>query len=389
MKILLVIHEKLDPNSGAAGSTYKIGKEYCNLGHEVQYYSLDNLPTKLHRLAKEALFSEFVAAYIYVLSRKQQIDVIDASTGDIWLWAKLKTKLQAYNSLLVTRSHGLEHLLHLKNKEEAQRGNLQLSWKYPLYRGSLQLHQVSSSLRCSDLVYLLNRQEVQYAVKNLGVKQSKVHIFPNGIPESFLNIPFNSSIEKDSVIRIAQIGTYIPRKGILYSVPALNKILAQYPQVQVSFLGTECRECPDVKQIYADFHPDVRDRIKVVPRYNHEKLPELLTGHHIKLFSTVSEAFGKALVEAMACGLAPVTTSTAGPMEVVRDGHDAIVIPPHDTQAIERSLKRLIEDRIYLENLRRNAHATAQEYSWRQIAQNRLSVYEKELSRNKKYLANP
>ncbi len=387
MKILLTIHETLDPNSGAAGSTFKIGQEYQKLGHEVEYFSLDNLPSQLHPLTKKVLFSQFVAAHIFKRLRKQQIDVIDASTGDIWLWAKLRTILQAHNSLLVTRSHGLEHLLHLKNQEEVQRGNLQLSWKYHFYRGSLQLYQVASSLNSSNLVYLLNRQEAEYAVEHLGVDQNKVHVFPNGIPESFLNIPFNSSTEKDSVIRIAQIGTYIPRKGILYSVPALNKILARYPQVQVSFLGTECRECPNVEQIYADFHPDVRDRIKVIPRYSHENLPRLLEGYHIKLFPTVSEAFGKALVEAMACGLAPITTSVGGPMEIVRDHHDAIVIPPHDSPAIEKSLMRLIEDRAYLANLRRNAHATAQKFSWQHIARNRLSVYQQELQRNRSHFA--
>ena len=72
-------------------------------------------------------------------------------------------------------------------------------------------------------------------------------------------------------------------------------------------------------------------------------------------------------------------------MEIVRDGHDAIVIPPHDTQAIERGLIRLIEDRRYLENLRQNAHVTAQKFSWQHIARNRISVYERKLPRNKTY----
>ena len=383
MKILLIIHEKFDPNSGAAGSTFRIGEEYRKSGHEVQYYSLDNLPSKMYHLSKKVLFSKFAAARIFSLSRKQQIDVVDASTGDAWLWSKIRTKLHVHNPLLVTRSHGLEHLLHLKNKEEVNRGNLQLSWKYSLYRGSIQLHQVACSLRCSDLVYLLNRQEAKFAVEKLRVEKDKVHIFPNGITESFLKLPFKSLPNNNPAIRIAQIGTYIPRKGILYSIPALNKILARYPHVEVSFFGTECKECPDIEKIYADFCPEVRDRVRVVPRYSHEQLPELLKEHHIKLFPTVSEAFGKALVEAMACGLAPVTTSTAGPMEIVRDGHDAIVIPPHDTQAIERGLIRLIEDRTYLENLRQNAHATAQKFSWQQIARNRISTYEKKLQSNK------
>ena len=49
---------------------------------------------------------------------------------------------------------------------------------------------------------------------------------------------------------------------------------------------------------------------------------------------------------------------------------------------------RLIEDRAYLANLRRNAHATAQKFSWQHIARNRLSVYEQELQRNRSHLAN-
>ncbi|NEQ71143.1 MAG: glycosyltransferase family 4 protein, partial [Symploca sp. SIO2D2] len=139
---------------------------------------------------------------------------------------------------------------------------------------------------------------------------------------------------------------------------------------------TKCLECPDPAQVYEDFDPAVRDRIKVVPRFSHEKLPTLLKGHQIKLFPPLSEGFGKALVEAMACGLAPITTATSGPMEVVRDGHDAIVIPTRDSGAIEQALERLITNRPYLEQLRQNAYATAQRYSWSRIAQDRLGVYE-------------
>jgi glycosyltransferase involved in cell wall biosynthesis len=123
----------------------------------------------------------------------------------------------------------------------------------------------------------------------------------------------------------------------------------------------------------------VRDQIDVIPRYPHQMLPTLLKGHQIKLFPSISEAFGKALVEAMACGLAPITTATQGPMEIVCDQHDAIVIPSRNNQAIEQALEQLITDLPYLEKLRRNAYATAQRYSWQRIAQDRLSLYQKAL----------
>lgn len=378
MKILLTIHHNLDPNAGAPGITWRLGQEYQNLGHEVEYYSFDNLPHKLPGMVESMMFPEFLASHILALSQKQAVDVVDASTGDAWVWAKLR---RSSNSLaLVTRSHGLEHIMHIENLEEARLGNLNLSWKYPLYHGGFRLWEVANSLRDADLSLFSNHRDLEYAVEKLGVDPGRTRVFANGIPEAFLNLDFEPTPEaEDSVIRIALVATYIPRKGIHYGVPALNEILARYPHVEVSFLGTGCPEA----QVYADFEPSLHDRIRVVPNYQHEKLPELLGGHHIKLFPTLSEGFSVALMDAIACGLAPVTTTTPGPMEVVRDGDNGILVPPRDTQAIVQALERLINDLPYLDKLRRNAYTTAQNYSWHSIAKNTLTLYQKVLSQKR------
>ena len=376
MNILLILHEELDHNSGAAGSVLKFGAEYEKLGHSVLYYSIDHLPKSLSTLAKKILFPWFVAAYINQLITSQTIDIVDASPGDLWVWNMIFHRFCAHPPLLVTRSHGLWNLEHFENLKEADRGQLNLSWRYFLYRGSFKRWEVAYSLRCTDLVYLLNHQEKQYITEQLHVPSDRAQVVANGIPEEFINLPFAStSASSDAVIRIAQVGTYVPRKGVQYSAPALNTILIQYPQVSVSFLGTQCPVSKTEAEIYEDFDPEVRDRVQVIPRFAHERLPELLKGHQIKLFTPISEGFGKALVEAMACGLAPVATAVAGPLEIVRDGYDAIVIPPRDRHSIEQALTRLINDRIYLDSLRCHAYETAQCYDWHLIAKQRLEGY--------------
>ena len=236
--------------------------------------------------------------------------------------------------------------------------------------------EVATSIRYADLVLLLNHPDAEYVVEKLGVNSEQTRIVANGIPEEFLNLPFKPMPKaEDSTICIAQVGNYIARKGIEYGAVALNGILARYPQVKVSFLGTGCSEA----EVHADFEPAVRDRIRVIPRFSHEALPDLLRGHHIKLFPTLSDGFGLALIEAMACGLAPVTTTTPGPMEIVSDGHNGILVPSRDSQAIEQALERLILDRPYLDRLRRNAYATAQNYTWERIARDNLAFYEEAL----------
>jgi glycosyltransferase involved in cell wall biosynthesis len=375
MNILLTIHHNLDPNAGAPGVTWKLGQEFQKLGHNVDYYSFNDLPPQLPEIFKSILFPEFVASHITALTRRKQIDVIDASTGDAWVWAKLRRNPDR-RPLLVTRSHGLEHVMHLGILAEARQGTLDLSWKYPLYHGGFRLWEVAQSLRAGDLALLLNKYDADYAIHQLGVDPDRVQIVANGVPERFLNRPFEPTpdwlCQQEEALRIAQVGSYIPRKGIGYGVPAVNQILQQYPHVMMSFLGTGCSEA----QVHADFDPAVRDRVKVIPRYDHESLPSLLQGHHIKLFPTLSEGFSLALPEAMACGLTPVTTATPGPMEIVRDDTNGLLVAPRDTAAIIQALERLIGERAYLEKLRRQAYETAQNYSWQNIAATTLMMYE-------------
>ena len=382
MNILLTIHHELDPNAGAPGVTCKLGQEFQKLGHNVTHYSFDNLPSHLPGLVKAIVFPVFLANYIAALTRHQALDVIDASTGDAWVWAKLR-RILSNQPLLVTRSHGLEQVMHLETLAEAQQGNLHLSWKYPLYHGGLRLWEVAQSLRACDLALLLNQYDADYAINQLGVERDRVKVVANGIPEEFLNLPFEATAHsQDAILRIAQVGNYIPRKGIHYGVPALNQILQRHPHVMVSFLGTGCSEAV----VHADFEPAVRDRVKVTPRYNHDLLPVLLQGHHIKLFPTLSEGFSLALPEAMACGLAPITTATPGPMEIVQNGSNGILVAPRETEAIVQALDHLIGDRTYLDFLRRQAYATAQKYSWSHAAAMTLTFYQQAIQSMKRTL---
>jgi glycosyltransferase involved in cell wall biosynthesis len=376
MKILLTIHHNLDRNAGAPGITWQLGQEYQKLGHEVSYYSFDNLPSQLPEIAKSLVFPTFLARHIRTLTQSLSLDVIDASTGDAWVWAKI-SRYYRHRPLLVTRSHGLEHIMHLETLAEAKRGNLRLSWKYPLYHGGVRLWEVTNSLRRADLALLSNLPDLEYAVTNLGVHSEQSRTFVNGVPEALIGLPYQPTPDENAIIRIAQVGSYIPRKGIHYGVPALNQILANYPQVMVSFLGTGCSE----EQVHADFEAAVRERVKVIPHYDHEMLPALLQKHHIKLFPTLSEGFSLALTESMACGLAPITTAIPGATEIICDGNNGLLIAPRDTQAIVQALEQLICDRSQLEQLRRAAYDTAQSYSWQDIAKNTITLYEKALFR--------
>jgi glycosyltransferase involved in cell wall biosynthesis len=261
-----------------------------------------------------------------------------------------------------------------------------LSWKYPLFYGGFRLWEVARSLRLSDIDLFLNRADLEYAVMKLGVPREKVKLTVNGVGENFQGLPFAPFADRvPGQIKIAQIGSYIPRKGVAYGAAALNRVLRRHPSIKVSFLGTQAPR----EVVLADIDPELREQVAVVPTFKREQLPSLLSDHHIKLLPTTFEGFSVSLVEAMACGLAPVTTATPGPMEIVRDGVNGVLVPARNSEAIVEALERLVEDTQLLDRLRRGAHETAQRYTWDRIGKETLALYSQALAHKQESLAAP
>jgi glycosyltransferase involved in cell wall biosynthesis len=373
MKILLTIHHHMDKNLGAPGVTWNLGQEYKANGHDVSYFSFDDMPSAIRGILVSILFPLFVAFHIVKLIWASRIDVVVASTGDIWLWGRVFRVFFGRSPFLVTQSHGLEHSMHFQHLESARLGTHKLSWKYPIYHGGFKLWEVSQSLQSADMCFFLNSHDARYAVDKLKVNPKAALVAPNGLPDYLLGIPFQEKLFRQTArIRIVQIGRFTPDKGSQYSRVALEKILKKYRNVEVSFIGT----CCDIDIVLSEFDENIRSQIRVVPRYANEELPMLLESHQIKLFPTLSEGFGIALLEAMACGLAPIATYTPGPCEIITPEYDGILIPSRDSQAIEDALERLILDKKLLSKLQANAYRTAQKYSWSRIVKKRLSIYE-------------
>jgi glycosyltransferase involved in cell wall biosynthesis len=367
MKVLFTLHDEGNPDAGGMGVTTGLARVYRELGHEVDSLNFGRLPRRVPFRAKALLFPEFGAYYM----SRTDADVIDAANGDAWVFGHVRRRLKgARRPLLVTRSHGIVHTADVARREEAARGGIDLSWKYPLYWGGWKLKEVADSLRLADLCLFLNVEEHDYAIEHLGVDAARARIVDNGIPEDLLGLPLDLG-PADEPVRIAHIGSYIPLKGVRYATAALAEMLERHPDVSVSFLGPGC----PAERVLADFPAAVHPRVKVVSKFRREDLPNLLAGHAIVVSATLKEGFGLGLLEGMACGLTAVTADAAGPLQFIIDGENGLVVPRADAPAIAAALEWLIADPPLLRRLRESAHTTAQGYSWKRIAPETLELY--------------
>jgi glycosyltransferase involved in cell wall biosynthesis len=375
MRILLGLHHFLDPNQGAAGVTFALGNTFQSMGHDVEYFGFEHAyPTIAQESVKLSVCFPWKLSS-FLATNASRFDILDISTGDNWVWAGRGRPGSKKRQALITRSHGLEHTGAANVRLEAKNGATPLSWKYPIYHGGFRLWEVAESLRRADLSLVLNNFDRNYAIDQLKVKADRIRTVDNGIPEAFIGLPFRQDNNHDT-IKIAQVGSYIPRKGIAYASKAMNRLLARHKKVSITFFGTGYAD----EHVYKDFDDSVRSQVSVVPRYSRQNLPELLSGYQIKLFPTLAEGFGLGLLEAMACGLAPVATDIPGPTQFAHHEKNALIVPPRDSDAIEHAVERLISNRPLLEVLRQQAYATAQNYAWHRIGAEAISLYEEALN---------
>jgi glycosyltransferase involved in cell wall biosynthesis len=368
VRICISIHHHLDADAGAPGAALALAEALTDLGHRVTTRSFDNLPSSWSERRKMVSYPWSFSCFLW--RHALEFDIVDASMGDAWVWSLLRRR--GTKPLLTVSSHGLEHLANVTVLREAEAGRLRLSRKYSLYHGGWRLREVAIALGRSEAAFFLNSAELKFAKEKLGLDPSRLFVVHNGLPDDFIGLPPPTANEGHA-IRIAQIGRYSHGKGTVWGAAALSAVMAKHPAVSVTFLGTQ--RSRDI--VLADFEGADHGRIRVIENFKRCDLPHLLDGHHIIFLPTLSEGFSLALLEGMACGLAPVSTTARGPSEVVVDGQNGLLVPPADANPLTSALEALITDRPLLARLRRAAYATAQPFSWHSVARQRLDVYER------------
>src|SRR6185503_10106743 len=130
-----------------------------------------------------------------------------------------------------------------------------------------------------------------------------------------------------------------------------------------------------------EFAPELAGQLTVTPRYDPSELPELLREAEVLLHPSWTEGFSLALVEGMACGLAPVATRSGGATAVIRNGETGVLL---DTEAdIADAVARLAADRASLARMRIAAQASVKVLRWDAIAAQTIDLYRDAIARRR------
>jgi glycosyltransferase involved in cell wall biosynthesis len=157
-------------------------------------------------------------------------------------------------------------------------------------------------------------------------------------------------------------------KGVHTLIEAMPNVIAGFPDVRCVIVGGK----HDLEPEYASF---VESRIselgltdRVLIAGFQENVPEWMQAMDVVVHASDNEPFGMVVIEAMALGKPVVSVNRGGPLEIITNGVDGLLVPHGDSGELAEAIVGLLADEPRRLEMGRRARTRASEFSTERFA---------------------
>lgn len=182
---------------------------------------------------------------------------------------------------------------------------------------------------------------------------------------------FPDQISDNSHKQVIAVGRYVPQKGFDRLIPAWQLVARKHPDWILRIYGDGMREQLqqqiDSLGITASciLEPTVSN---IVDKYCESSIFAL---------SSRFEGFGMVIIEAMACGVPPVSfTCPCGPRDIISDGKDGLLVEDGNIEQLAEKISYLIENEDIRKKMGQQARMDVQRFRIENIAEQWKQLFE-------------
>lgn len=363
MRVLVVLHTPKSPHSAVYVGYQHLAADLAARGHSATVLAPQDFAMlrRLHGRWYALLYPFCVAGWLARHAGEYDLAVFHSYAG----WVANLVRPRRVRT--ITAFHGLEPLSYRAVEPELRRAGCPYRLRFRLVHGWLLPMLMKGSCRRSGVVLCLNQEERSYLIEHGWGDETTVEIVGRGIaPEFFLTHDYAPRAR-----RLLFVAQWNVRKGTRYLVQALEELAARVPDLHLHCLGTLVPE----DQVLAAFPPGCRDRVTVRSRLDQHELPDQYRTADIFIFPSIIDAFGRALLEAMATATPIVTTPTGLAPDALRHEESCLLVPKADARALRDAVLRLIDDGELRARLGRAAQRAARRYESGRVSEHLLSIF--------------
>jgi glycosyltransferase involved in cell wall biosynthesis len=230
------------------------------------------------------------------------------------------------------------------------------------------------NLRAADWVVTPSQYAREAVARHYHVPPDKIKVIPNGVDLAEWDAHWRALPEPEPERRptVLAVSKLYPRKRIDILIRAAPFLRERYRDVDVRIVGggfeweawrrlsEEIGAAPNVTWL-----GDVDDRRAVVNEFKR---------CHVFTHTSIQEAFGNVLMEAMASSKPIVAAEAACLPEMIRASGGGQLVPPNDPEALAAALSDLLDDEARRAELGRRGRAYAEAMTWKRCAARYLEL---------------
>ena len=190
-----------------------------------------------------------------------------------------------------------------------------------------------------------------YLINKYNVSAEKIKVVQHGVDIN----EFKPSVRKFKKLTIVSVARLHPIKGNEYLIVACSILKTKGLDYQCLLVGDGERRAY-LQSMIEDLN--LSDCVKILGDKRHDQVARLLRYSHIHVLPSIEESFGVATLEAMACGLAVVSSDVQGVSELIQHMKTGFLVQPQNAKMLADCLEALGKD----DGLREKMGSAARSY---------------------------
>lgn len=182
----------------------------------------------------------------------------------------------------------------------------------------------------------------------IGIHENKIHVIPFGVDTNIFNrnvsgeaIRKELQINRNDIVVISTRYFFNDHYNVECLIKAVPLILKKHENVRFIIKGEGPLE-NYLKRLTQKLN--VSKNVNFVRFVPYDKIAQYLSVADIYVSTCFIDSTSVSLLEAMACGLAPVVTDITGNREWIENGVNGFLFPPRNSEALAEKVTQLIEN---------------------------------------------
>ena len=247
--------------------------------------------------------------------------------------------------------------------------------------------RLAGRLFCSDRVIAISSDMKKPLSQKMGIPAGRIDVVPHGVNVTYFRPP--SADEKRAararfgLPEMGPVACYLGRfstyKGIDTVIKGIAEAVEECPSLRMIIAG-EGHEQPSLERLVEELN--LKDNVDFLGRQSPRTV---CWAADFVLLGSRREGFALSIVEAMACGVVPLRTPSAGAADQIKHGSNGYIFPFWDFETLGKQLTELCQNEPLREKLAKGALSTARtRFSGTAMAKATMKVYRRAIDSDSK-----